>query len=340
MIERFFLDFNGRIDVGGKCMMLCSEDIVDIPGTAFCETAQESMERFQRMRGGVITESKNFIQSALPQGGRKFTTGCAKCANYRLDKWQSDGKIHYVNLSMYPAPCQCKCIYCGVPHGETGVFSKTATAESYEKMFDAIDYARESDMIAADARWQVSSGEITIHPYKDRILDLVKNQAAVFFTNCFVFDEKIAKILAANPLSTINLSIDSGTSQTWFKIKGVDNFESITENLAKYHVASMRPGQITLKYIILPGLNDNYEDYLSVIEIMKVLHVSHLNMARDIRIKYVPDAKRNDDLVVASAYLIAMLHKNKMTFSMGTFSPAEREQVVAFAKELLQADEV
>ena len=54
--------------------------------------------------------------------------------------------------------------------------------------------------------WQISTGEITIHPYKDRILDLVKNDRACFYTNAFIFDEKIAANLKVNPNSAINLS--------------------------------------------------------------------------------------------------------------------------------------
>ncbi len=194
--------------------------------------------------------------------------------------------IHYVNLSMYPAPCQCKCIYCGVHKGESGAFNKAACGEYYEQLFETLDYAREIGLIAANATWQVSSGEIAIHPYKDRIFNLIKNQRVVFYTNCFIFDEGIAQNLSANPNSAINLSIDAGTPQTWLKVKGVNNFEDIAINLVKYFNASARPGQITLKYIVLPGINDNIQDYLSVIELMKILKVKHLTIARDTSIKY------------------------------------------------------
>jgi MoaA/NifB/PqqE/SkfB family radical SAM enzyme len=207
-------------------------------------------------------------------------------------------------------------------------------------MFDALDYAHESGLIAPNPTWQISSGEIAIHPYKDKILDLVKNQNAVFFTNCFIFDEKIAANLAANPNSAINLSIDSGTPETWCKVKGVDNFEEVTTNLVRYFNKSSRPGQITLKYIVLPGINDTFEDYSSVIEIMKVLKVNHLTIARDLRTKYTFDEEQSNNLIDAAGYLAAMLHKNGMTMNMFTYSPKDRERVVAFANELLRDGKV
>lgn len=163
---------------------------------------------------------------------------------------------------------------------------------------------------------------------------------AAFYTNCFIFDEKVAANLKANPHSVINLSIDSGTKKTWFKVKGVNNFDAITVNLVKYLNSSSRSGQITLKYIILPGINDNIEDYLYLIEIMKILKVKHLTIARDTRIKYTLDAKLSQKLISAAGYLAAILHKNEMTMDMFTYTPIEREQVVAFANDLLQEGKV
>lgn len=340
-IENFFLNFNGNIDTGRKFMSLCCEHFEIRPGIALSESAQQSIESFQRQRAEIIAESVRLGLLGGSDNERNYTNGCAKCANFlEGDYGSSDGLIHYINLSMYPAPCQCKCIYCNIHRSENGVFDKQLHADYYEKLFDTLDYAQKNGLIAKNATWQVSSGEIAIHPYKDRILDLVKDQAAVFYTNCFIFDKKVAANLTANPRSAINLSIDSGTPKTWFKIKGIDNFDVITANLLKYSNSSSRPRQIGLKYIILPGINDNIEDYLCVIEIMKTLKIKRLSISRDTRIKYIPNTKLKEDLISAAGYLVAILHKNEMKTDMSTYTPAEREHVVAFANELLQAGKV
>jgi hypothetical protein len=229
---------------------------------------------------------------------------------------------------------------CGVHSGESGRFNKAQCGEYYEKMFDALNYGLESGVIAPTATWQVSSGEIAIHPYKERILSLVKDRRTMFYTNCFIFDEGVANNLSKNQNSAINLSIDSGTPGTWFKVKGVDNFDIVTDNLVKYYTLSTRPGQITLKYIVLPGMNDNLGDYQSVIEIMKVLQVKHLDLSRNTRIKYASDAEQDENLIGAAGYLVALLHKNGMSFGLFTYKPNERERVIAFAHELLKSGEV
>ncbi len=339
LINAFALNINGRINKSEKCIALCCEPVENRPAITFEGTAKEVIENFTKMREGVIYESKKYSNNKA-DGKRLHTMGCVNCANYKLGEWDGDGLIHYVNLSMYPAPCQSKCIYCGVHKGESGAFNKATCGEYYERLFNTLDYAHEIGLIDENAIWQVSTGEIAIHPYKDRIFNLIKNQQVVFYTNCFKFDEQIAQNLSANPNSAINLSIDAGTPQTWLKIKGVNNFKDIAENLVKYFNASARPGQITLKYIVLPGINDNLQDYLSVIEIMKILCVKHLTIARDTSIKYSSNSEALNNLISSSGYLLAILAKNKMTADMFTFTPNEREKMVAFANKLLQEEKV
>ena len=292
-----------------------------------------------RMRNGIIEESKEIAWGLKNE--HSCSGGCVNCANYQKNQWRSDGLIHYVNLSMYPAPCQCKCIYCGIHKDSAKMNTNTEDSKrAYEILFEMLEYAKEHGMIAPNVRWQVSSGEITIHPYKDRIFELIKGQAATFFTNCFIYDEQIAENLHNNPNSAINLSIDAGLPQTWYKVKGVDNFEKVAENLVKYYMATTRKGQISLKYIVLPGINDTYEDFQSLIEIMKTIEVPHLTISRDVGKKYSSHDKEFEELIVATGYLLAMCHKNNISNDMFTFTPEEREKAVEVAEELLKTGQV
>lgn len=336
MINSFFLNFNGRLS--GELMAFCCEGIDDKPCMALSETGEETVKRFVALRDNVIEESKNFAAGFT--GNRKYTTGCVKCANYQLKEWSNDGLIHYINFSMYPAPCQSRCFYCTVHNGEFGKSSRVIATQLYDKMFATVDCALKTGLIASETVYQISSGEISIHPFKDKIFEYIKGRRTFFYTNCFAFDENIADNLKTNPNSAINLSIDAGTPATWKKVKCVDNFDVVTTNLVKYYKSSARPGQITLKYIVLPGVNDNIEDYQSVIEIMKLLEVNHLTLSRDTRIKYAIDDEYGTQLIYSTASFVAMLHSAARTFDMFTFTPSEQEEVIRQATELLKTGEV
>lgn len=339
LIDMFAFNINGRMDGGVKCVALCCESIEDKPAIPFEGSSEEILEKFFTMRLGVIEEGKRYLSNEITDG-RKYTLGCVKCANYKLGDWHEAGLIHYVNLSMYPAPCQSKCIYCGVHKGKSGSYIKEKSGQYYERLFNMLDLARQKGIIAPNATWQISSGEIAIHPYKDRIFDLVENQRATFYTNAFIFDERIAMNLQTNPYSAINVSIDAGTPNTWFEIKGVDNFEEVAMNLVKYFNSSSRAGQITLKYIVLPGINNTLGDYKSLIEMMKILKVNHLTISRDTSIKYSISSDETKQLIIASAYILALLSKNGLSADMFTYTPSEQEQAIELAKRLIESESI
>jgi wyosine [tRNA(Phe)-imidazoG37] synthetase (radical SAM superfamily) len=323
-----------------KRLEMCCEPSGIAPGIAICETAEETVKSFVKERVNIITESIKFslLGKYAVDEERVFTSRCAKCASFQLNNWMSDGLSHYIILSILPSPCQCKCIYCYYRTTDNAVPSERYLAENFGKAFEILEYAQKNDLIAKDAIWEISSGEITIHPYKDRILDFVKDRVAYFFTNCFIYDEKIAANLAANLQSAIKLSIDSGTRETWYKVKGVDNFSKVMDNLAKYSASSTRPEQITLKYIILLGINDNLEDYLSLIEIMKNLKIKCLEISCDLCTKSF-DKKKREPLVQAAGNLAAMLYKNGMGIHMNPdcYFPDEIQRVEDIARKLLMA---
>jgi len=328
MTNNFFMNFSSRLDTGSRAVTLCSESVSLKPGVTFDGTPAEILDRFISFRERLIASSRECKRD-------EYTEGCINCANYQLGEWKNDGLIHYINLSMYPSPCQCRCCYCGLRATGSFRFSKEEHAGYYEKLFEVIELARRKGLIANNANYQVSCGEITIHPYFERIFSLVKNQRAIFFTNAFIYNDKIAQNLKTNPRSAINLSIDAGTPNTWQKVKGVDNFDTVKANLLKYRQSCARDGQITLKYIVLPGVNDNRTDYQNVIDLMKSLGTKHLTIARDTRKKYSDDDDERGKTTNAAGLLAAMLHKNGLTFDMFTLTPQERADALKVGNRLL-----
>lgn len=331
MIQSFALNINGRMDTDEPCLALCCENLPNVPNTRFLDTAEDTLRAF--VGEGLLTAIE--CAAVSEDSRRKFTAGCINCAQFQEGEYTVSPQIRYVNLSMYPAPCQSRCIYCNV-HSEDQRVTSDAAKAAYEKLFDMLDLAERCGILSANATWQVSSGEIAVHPYREKIMKLVRGKRAMFYTNCMKFDEDVAQNLHDNPGSAINLSIDSGTAETWEKVKGVANFDKALENLVKYHAASMRPGQITLKYIILPDINDFYEDYLSLMEIMKALEVRRLTISRDTRVKYDLGKADRAKLTGAAAYLMAMCHKNDITNDMFTYTPGEQAEAVQLAGEILR----
>jgi adenine C2-methylase RlmN of 23S rRNA A2503 and tRNA A37 len=153
-----------------------------------------------------------------------------------------------------------------------------------------------------------------------------------------MFDECIAANLRANPQSSINFSIDSGTRETWLKVKGVDNFGTVINNLGKYSASGSGPEQIVLKYIIFPGVNDSPEDFRALPEIMGDLGAKRLTISCDLRTgrnKYSCGNERREPIIRAAGNLIAALKTHGITarISENAFFPGEAEEAVSIAGE-------
>ena len=91
----------------------------------------------------------------------------------------------------------------------------------------------------------------------------------------------------------------------------------------------------------MPGINDNYEDYESVIEIMKVLGTKHLSISRDTRVKYsISNNDGHNQLLVSAAYLVAMCHKNNFSNDMFNYTDLEKNEIINIANELIRNKQI
>jgi len=333
-INNFHMMFNGPY-TSDNFVALCCERIANQPATKLSKTGMETFENIKTIRENLLDE----LKSNKPTSDTAIA--CTNCRKSKIKKWKNSDLIRRVGIAIYPSPCQSRCIYClGTQNKDRFQLNSEDVKEAYNTFFETINYALENNYIAEDARWDIACGEITIHPYKEKIYELVKGKHARFSTNCFVYDENIGKNLSENPRSLMELSIDAGTPESWRKVKGFNNFDTIKENLQKYRNNCISSEQITLKYVMLPDINDNKEDFDSLIEIMQSLDVTHLRISRDHLRRYSKTDDGNEVLEIATESaehktkvisgtrtLIETLKKHGFTYNLAFFHPDEIDRI-------------
>jgi molybdenum cofactor biosynthesis enzyme MoaA len=121
----------------------------------------------------------------------------------------------------------------------------------------------------------LASGEISVSPYCDKVLEIIaRNQwSANIFTNASVFNQKLADLMSLG-LAQIQVSMDAGTQETFAAIKRLDCWNKVVANLRKYALSAKSQKQIALKYILLPGINDNAADVDGFVELAHQLRAS------------------------------------------------------------------
>lgn len=95
-----------------------------------------------------------------------------------------------------------------------------------------------------------------------------------------------------------------------------------------------------MDYYSCQMLNDTHEDYVSLVEIMKVLEVPVLLLSRDTRMKYAISGEDCTKLIGAAAYLLAICRKNGISCSLSNYTPEEGRQVVETAMEILRMGQI
>jgi MoaA/NifB/PqqE/SkfB family radical SAM enzyme len=128
---------------------------------------------------------------------------------------------------------------------------------------------------------ELSGSEITVHPQSKEILAAVSSFNSIVMSSCIKFSEELAEIIAG-PSSLLCASIDSGTRETYEKIKGVDAFEKVSENLKRYAELG---GNIHMKYIVLPE-NTTEADLKGFLELCKEIKCKQIRISCDIKVDH------------------------------------------------------
>ena len=159
----------------------------------------------------------------------------------------------------------------------------------------------------------LADGEPTILPNIDAICDLVleRNWSIQLNTNAILYKEKLAEAIAANPKSFMAVALDSGSRETYKKIKRVDTYERVIENLHKYKEKGCN---IFLKYILIPQYNDNIDEIIKFLYVVEELNVKHVTLSQNLSgfvdgVKHAADSNMPESVFCFFTYMVARLRE-------------------------------
>ena len=206
-------------------------------GLLFC--CRESRDIVPEMKINSIldidyfAEFKNNKIKKMQQG---IFDECINCKHLCDNEWPDDDKIKRVFINNF-RKCNCRCYYCKVYN----------TGESEYDALSIIKRLEHNNLISEKIdHVAFGGGEVSINKKIElAILHFIKNNIQMtVHTNAIIFSETIACLLDAG--GTVAISPDSGSRQTYFKIKGVDKFDDVRCNILRY----AKHGKVRLKYII------------------------------------------------------------------------------------------
>jgi pyruvate-formate lyase-activating enzyme len=192
---------------------------------------------------------------------------CKSCPKLQYGFWRKSVKLNMLSFTSNNRGdvCNFKCVYCFAQESLKKAREMTDGQTAYEMLKE---FAEIPECNTGDVVMQLSNGEFCANKHCNEILDLFleKGWKLNLTSNCSLYREKLAELMELGRVTSIVTSIDAGTRETFKKVKQVDMFDKVVENLRKYPVEKT---SLTMKYIFLEGLNDNETDIDGYYELVK-----------------------------------------------------------------------
>jgi molybdenum cofactor biosynthesis enzyme MoaA len=245
--------------------------------------------------GGAIPEA--VIRQVRQEIKDKLnTTGeprCAGCPRLRRKKWgQPTHLVNLINFSHFKQ-CNLRCNYCYLQRKAHQSSARIAPYDVLPVLRSLIDQGQ----LAPDAIVYWGGGEPVLLKHFDEIVDLLAQHGTSqgINTNGTVYSPTIYRHLCHNAKLRIVISLDAGSRETFMKIKGVDVFDKVCENLKVY--AAGGRNNVSLK-IVFTNDNANSADVRGILQALAQTKVPRLILDVD-----TEDSSPNDRVIQAMAEL-------------------------------------
>lgn len=269
---------------------------------------------FEKYRNKYINKLK---QGIIPE----VCKGCPDCKEKAADKknifnWLTQPKrkykISHIIINHY-RECDCNCIYCSAKLFDEGELPHYDLVPAIKDLFkfDLID--KENLCV------EIQGGNISMLKEFENIIDEFQKNGCSYFVvlmNGIKYVPALEKI-SKDMRSSICVSLDAGTKETFAKIKQVDAFEQTIENLKKLRQKTKII--ISLKYIIIKEINDNIEELKKFLDIAKeIIYLGAVTIDIDYRESRYGDEGENYNIPELYCDLINYAEKyckeNKINF--------------------------
>ncbi len=187
----------------------------------------------------------------------KIHVNCLNCPNLKLEAWDERNYIDSLYISHW-TDCNNKCSYCFIAQNPDK-FSK-----KHYSVINIIKKLVKDGVLKRNSKILFGGGEPAL---LDEFPDIINFLLGEGFQNIRVHSSGIKYIkeleqgLKEGKIH-LTISVDSGSDETYKKIKNTDLYSVVRDNIKKYAQNKMpnNEANVSAKYIIIPNVNDSKEE--------------------------------------------------------------------------------
>lgn len=242
-----------------------------------------------------ISEKKvEFLSNLL--NGIETEYECKKCPYLRKSTQEDKISLQfsYINISHW-THCNCGCIYCARHNNSYfKIETKTKKSQYYDFLPILKEMYKKNLIDKENVTFCFQGGDISVlKEFKD-ILKCIRDYGyknIQILTNNIIYHPDLKKIINENNNHImITASLDSGTRETYKKIKRVDKFNDFISNLKKY-VKGIPYPNIKIKYLLVKNYNDNEQELKTFINLMSKIGIKQVEL--DIDFSIIAEVNKN-----------------------------------------------
>ena len=210
---------------------------------------------------------------------------CKGCVYLQEKVWDNDDYISFINFNNWTI-CNEHCVYCWLNYADK-------PHQKQYNVFPAIKDMAERGYLRKGGHITIAGGEPCVAPEFNDLIELFLKydiEPIRVLTNATVYSEVVERGIKSGNLNIV-VSVDSGTKETFTKVKRRDFYDKVWENVARY--ASVQPAsdRVKTKFIVIPDVNDNKEEIDAWINKSIEVGVKHLTL--DLELMYFDKNKDN-----------------------------------------------
>ncbi len=184
--------------------------------------------------------------------------------------------------------CNCGCVYCDYRNVTKSKFSPRKRASKYYDVLPILKQMADKNMIDENTEFIFLGGECAVLKEFDEIVDFIEpiiKKRVLIYTSAVQCSNSIKNLLAKDKCMVVT-SLDCGSPETYKKIKRIDAFDDVINTMKEYKKsAGENFKHVTLKYILLPKINDNTDEIGKFLKVVRSLGVQNTFLELDHRVE-------------------------------------------------------
>ncbi len=194
---------------------------------------------------------------------------CEGCYNLREEDWDEEDYISFINFDHW-SQCNSNCIYCGVQANKPK--TKNNVLKAIKELIKLGKFKNNGEIT-------FQGGEPTVLKEFDELLKLFLKEGSKVrvHSSGILFSRAIRNGLKKGAV-TVVISPDSVTKETYKQVKRVDKSNKVWENIKHYRKGLKEEFKnlVKVKYIIIPGVNDTFEEITGFLNKIKELDIKSI----------------------------------------------------------------